>query len=51
MGEFSIQHLLILGAIIMILFGSKKIPELMKGIGEGIFEFKRGFRDRDEDKR
>lgn len=50
MGEFSIQHLLILGAIIIILFGSKKIPELMKGLGEGIHEFKRGFRDH-EDKR
>ena len=34
-------ELLIIVAIIMILFGGKKIPELMHGLGKGINEFKR----------
>ena len=34
-------ELLIIVFIIMILFGGKKIPELMHGIGKGINEFKR----------
>lgn len=36
------MELLIIVAIIMILFGGKKIPELMHGLGKGINEFKRG---------
>jgi sec-independent protein translocase protein TatA len=35
-------ELLIIVFIIMILFGGKKIPELMHGLGKGINEFKRG---------
>ena len=35
------MELLIIVAIIMILFGGKKIPELMHGLGKGINEFKR----------
>ncbi|MFC6269373.1 twin-arginine translocase TatA/TatE family subunit [Frigoriflavimonas asaccharolytica] len=34
------QHLLILAVILLILFGGKKIPEMMKGLGSGIKEFK-----------
>lgn len=34
------QELLIIGAIVMVLFGGSKIPELMKGIGSGVREFK-----------
>jgi sec-independent protein translocase protein TatA len=34
-------ELLIIVVIIMILFGGKKIPELMHGLGKGINEFKR----------
>ena len=34
-------ELLIIVAIIMLLFGGKKIPELMHGLGKGINEFKR----------
>jgi sec-independent protein translocase protein TatA len=36
MGEFSPIHWLIVLAIIVLLFGGKKIPEVMRGIGEGI---------------
>ena len=34
------QHLLIVVVILLILFGGKKIPELMRGMGSGIKEFK-----------
>jgi sec-independent protein translocase protein TatA len=42
MGEFSAIHWLIVLAVIVLLFGGKKIPEVMKGLGEGIRHFKDG---------
>ena len=33
-------HIFIIAAAVLLLFGGKKIPELMKGIGQGIREFK-----------
>jgi sec-independent protein translocase protein TatA len=42
MGEFSIFHWLVVLAVILLLFGGRKIPEVMKGIGEGIRSFKDG---------
>jgi len=42
MGEFSIIHLLVVLAVILIFFGGKRIPEIMKGFGEGIRSFKEG---------
>jgi sec-independent protein translocase protein TatA len=42
MGEFSIWHLLVVLAIFLIFFGGKRIPEVMKGFGEGIRSFKDG---------
>lgn len=35
---------------ILLLFGGRKIPELMKGLGKGIKEFKSGMKDEDDDK-
>jgi sec-independent protein translocase protein TatA len=41
MGDlFAPQHLIIIFLIIVLLFGGKKIPELMRGLGKGIREFK-----------
>jgi sec-independent protein translocase protein TatA len=42
MGELSPIHWLIVLAIILLLFGGRKIPELAKGLGEGIRSFKDG---------
>lgn len=39
--DLSPLKLLIIVAVIMLLFGGKKIPELMHGLGRGINEFKR----------
>ena len=36
-----IQELMIIFLIIMVLFGAKKLPEMGKGLGKGIREFKR----------
>ena len=36
-------------AVILLLFGGRKIPELMRGLGSGIKEFKDASKDEDED--
>ncbi|HYU27686.1 MAG TPA: twin-arginine translocase TatA/TatE family subunit [Gemmatimonadales bacterium] len=41
----SIWHILILVAVITLLFGTKRLPEIGKSIGKGIQEFKRGLQD------
>jgi sec-independent protein translocase protein TatA len=41
-------ELLVILVIVLVLFGSSKIPEMMKGLGRGIKEFKKGMRDDDE---
>lgn len=45
MGLTSPTHLIILLVILLLLFGAKKIPELAKGLGQGMKEFKRGQND------
>ena len=45
MGElFQPTHLLILGLIVFVLFGAKRLPELGKGLGEGLKGFKDGIK-------
>ena len=44
MGEFSPIHWLIVLAVIVLLFGGRKIPEVMRGLGEGIRSFKEGMK-------
>jgi len=46
-GLFSPMHLLLVFAIALILFGPKKLPELGKGLGEGIRALKDGMKDHD----
>ena len=38
-------EILIIALIVLLLFGGKKIPELMKGLGKGIRSFKDGMND------
>jgi sec-independent protein translocase protein TatA len=42
MGEFSPFHWMIVAIVILVLFGGRKIPELMRGLGEGVRGFKEG---------
>ena len=47
--DFSSQmHLIFILLVVVLLFGGRKIPELMKGIGEGMKEFKKASRLNDE---
>ena len=45
MGRLVVTEILIILAVVLILFGGKKIPELMKGLGSGIKEFKNAAKD------
>jgi sec-independent protein translocase protein TatA len=40
-----IQEILVIALIILLLFGGKKIPELMKGLGKGVKSFKEGMNE------
>ena len=44
------QEIIIIAIIILLLFGGRKIPELMKGLGSGIKEFKKASKDDLDDK-
>ena len=39
------QEVLIIALIVLLLFGGKKIPELMKGLGKGVKSFKEGMKE------
>ncbi|MBR2203349.1 MAG: twin-arginine translocase TatA/TatE family subunit [Prevotella sp.] len=43
-----IQEILIIAFIILLLFGGKKIPEMMRGLGRGVKSFKDGMKEGDE---
>ena len=38
------MHLLVIGVIVFLLFGAKRLPELGKGLGEGLKGFKEGIK-------
>ena len=42
------QELLLILVIILVLFGAKRIPEMARGLGKSITEFKKGVKDIDE---
>ncbi|HZY25408.1 MAG TPA: twin-arginine translocase TatA/TatE family subunit, partial [Bacteroidales bacterium] len=41
MGNLGATEILLILLVVVLLFGGKKIPELMKGIGQGMKEFKK----------
>ncbi len=43
------QELLLILLIVILLFGAKKIPEIARGLGKSVAEFKKGARDLDEE--
>ena len=45
-GLFQPMHLLVIFAIALLVFGPKKLPELGKGLGEGIRSLKEGMKER-----
>lgn len=51
MGSLGLQEILVIAFIILLLFGGKKIPELMKGLGKGVKNFKDGMNGLDLDEK
>ena len=51
-GGIGMQEVLLIALVVLLFFGGKKIPELMKGIGKGVRSFKEGMnnveKERDE---
>lgn len=47
MGEFSIWHWFVVLLVVVLLFGGRKIPELMRGLGEGIRSFREGIQGKE----
>ncbi|PTN10468.1 twin-arginine translocase TatA/TatE family subunit [Mangrovibacterium marinum] len=49
LGMFGPQEIIIILVIVLLLFGGRKIPELMKGLGKGMKEFKKASSEDDDD--
>lgn len=45
LGSIGMTEIIFLALIVLLFFGGKKIPELMKGIGKGVKSFKDGMKD------
>ena len=41
-GGLGMQEILLIALVVLLFFGGKKIPELMKGLGKGVRSFKEG---------
>ena len=48
MGNIGFTEILLVLLVVVLIFGGRKIPELMKGIGQGMKEFKKASRVEDE---
>ncbi|MDR1601880.1 MAG: twin-arginine translocase TatA/TatE family subunit [Tannerella sp.] len=49
LGPLGTSEIIIIAIIILLLFGGKKIPELMKGLGKGVKNFKEGVKGIEDD--
>lgn len=47
LGLIGMQEILVIALVVLLLFGGKKIPELMRGLGSGVKSFKEGMREGD----
>ena len=48
LGEFGVNQMILVAVVILLFFGGKKIPELMKGLGSGVKEFKNAAKGEDQ---
>ena len=48
MGNFGITEIILILLVVVLLFGGRKIPELMKGLGQGMKEFKKASKAEDD---
>ena len=49
LGNLGTGEIVIIAIVVLLLFGGKKIPELMKGIGKGVKNFKYGVKGLEDD--
>nr|WP_297169199.1 twin-arginine translocase TatA/TatE family subunit [uncultured Dysgonomonas sp.] len=49
LGNLGTGEIIIIAIVVLLLFGGKKIPELMRGIGKGIKSFKEGVKGLEDD--
>lgn len=49
LGQIGTTEILLILAVVLLLFGARKIPELMKGIGKGVKNFKDGMNGKEEE--
>ncbi len=49
MGRFGLTEIILILVVVVLLFGGRKIPELMKGIGQGMKEFKKASKVENEE--
>ncbi len=49
LGNLGAGEIILIALVIILLFGAKKIPELMKGLGKGVRSFKEGINDIEKD--
>ena len=45
------QEILVIALVVLLFFGGKKIPELMKGLGKGVRSFKDGMNGTDQEEK
>ncbi|MBP1674418.1 MAG: preprotein translocase subunit TatA [Bacteroidetes bacterium] len=48
MGNFGATEIILILLVVVLLFGGRKIPELMKGLGQGLRDFKKASKVEDE---
>ena len=48
-GSLGFWEIVLIVLVVILLFGGKKIPELMRGLGKGVKSFKEGMKDVEED--
>lgn len=49
LGNIGAGEIIIIALVVLLLFGGKKIPELMKGLGKGVKSFKDGMNETEKD--
>ncbi len=49
MGNFGATEIILIVLVLILLFGGKKIPELMKGLGQGVKQFKKGLKGEEDE--
>jgi len=49
MGRFGLTEILLILGVALLFFGARKLPDIGKGLGEGIKNFKKGLRNDDDD--